>query len=133
MKSTLYSVVTAVLLLSQTAVAQKPPKNTVAQALEEEVSRAMTVLKQKGNPPPYFINYEVNDIKTVQIDASLGALKNSDTEHSRLLDIDVRVGDYQYDNTHQIRGQRGGGGSNFVYPVMIPLDDDLDALKSAIW
>ena len=128
-----YSLLLAMLLFQQPAGAQGPAKGAITQALEQEVARAMTVLKEKGNPAPYFINYEVNDIQSIQVEASLGALKNSDNEHSRLLDIDVRVGDYQYDNTHQIRGQRGGGSGNFQYPVMIPLDDDLDALKSAIW
>src|SRR5262249_26704252 len=27
----------------------------------------------------------------------------------------------------------GGGGGNFNYPVSMPLDDDIDALKSVIW
>src|SRR5215471_9253756 len=128
----------AVLVLFQTvAVAQKPPATTslISRALEDEVKRAMDVLKQKGNPGPYFIGYEVNDIQNVEVEASLGATRNSNSQHSRYLDIDVRVGDYQYDNTHQIRGQRGGGGGggNFNYPVAMPLDDDIDALKSVIW
>ncbi|HET9943545.1 MAG TPA: metallopeptidase TldD-related protein, partial [Terriglobia bacterium] len=49
---------------------------------------------------------------------------------------EVRVGDYNLDNTHQIRGQRGGGGEQALSrpgSVLMPLDDDLDALKSVIW
>src|SRR5215471_2937870 len=118
----------AVLVLFQTvAVAQKPPATTslISRALEDEVKRAMDVLRQKGNPGPYFIGYEVNDVQNVEVEASLGATRNSNSQHSRLLDIDVRVGDYQYDSTHQIRGQRGSfGGGNFNYPVAMPLDDD---------
>src|ERR1019366_5016312 len=131
----LFGVFATLLLLTQAAIAQKPAPSPIAQALQDEVKRAMTVLQQRGNPAPYFINYEVNDIQASQVEASLGALRNSDTQHSRLLDIDVRVGDYQYDSTHQIRGQRGGGGGggNFNYPVSMPLDDDIDALKSVIW
>src|SRR5262249_40943816 len=97
---------------------------------------AMDTYKQKGNPGPYFIGYEVNDVQTTDLEASLGAIRSSNNQHSRFLDIDVRVGDYQYDSTHQIRGQRGGfggGGGNFNYPVTMPLDDDVDALKSVIW
>jgi TldD protein len=134
---TLNGMIAAVLLLifQCAAQAQKPATmNPISHALEDEAKRAMEVFKQKGNPSPYFINYEVNDIRSIETEASLGALRRSDTEHSRLLDIDVRVGDYQYDNTHQLRGQRGGfGGGNFSYPVAMPLDDDIDALKSVIW
>src|SRR5689334_10374269 len=124
------AIAAALLLIIQcAALAQKPETtNPISRALEDEAKRAMDVFKQKGNPAPYFIKYEVNDIQSIESEASLGALKRSDNEHSRFLDIDVRVGDYQYDSTHQIRGQRGGGfgGGNFSYPVAMPLDDDLD-------
>ena len=133
---TRWGVLATVLLLVQISAAQRPatPPNPVTRALEDEVRRAMDVLKAKGNPAPYFIGYEVNDVRTTQVEASRGAIKNSDSQRSRYLDIDVRVGDYQYDNTHQIRGQRGGGGAGgFNYPVSVPLDDDIDALKSVVW
>ena len=128
-------VTAAMLLTIPFAVAQRAAApHPITRALEDEVKRAMEVLQAKGNPAPYFINYEVHDIQRVQVEASLGAIRNSDAEHSRYLDIDVRVGDYQYDNTHQIRGQRGGSsGGNFNYPVSMPLDDDIDALKSVVW
>src|SRR4051812_15091253 len=82
--------------LSQ-AAQRTPASGPVLQALQEEMTRATGVLKQKANPAPYFISYEVNEIQATEIEASLGALSSSDTEHSRLLDVDVRVGDYQLD------------------------------------
>src|SRR5215472_5309999 len=88
-------------------LAQKTPSSPVSQALEQEVHRAFDLLKQKGNPAPYFISYSVRETQSVDMEASLGALRNSDTDHSRLLDVDVRVGNYDLDSTHQIRGQRG--------------------------
>jgi predicted Zn-dependent protease len=48
--------------------------------------------------------------------------------------VDVRVGDYGLDSTHQIRGQRGANtGPAFSYPVLMPIDNDVDALRSVIW
>jgi len=125
----------ATLVAGSAAIAQNtPPASAVSRALEDEVQRAMKVLRQKGNPGPYFIGYEVNDIRSTEVEASLGATRSSDSQHSRYLDIDVRVGDYQYDNTHQIREQRGNfSGNNFRYPLSLPVDDDVDALKSVIW
>jgi predicted Zn-dependent protease len=121
-------------LLQQVAAAQSSPADPVQRALEDEVKRAMSVLTQKGNPPPYFLSYEVNEIKSAEIAASLGALQYSSTNKQRYLDIEVRVGDYSFDNTHQIRGQRGGGGEGGrIAPISMPLDDDVDALKSVIW
>src|SRR5262245_11918428 len=122
-------------LLPLPATAQTPT-DPVQRALEDEVKRAMSVLTQKGNPKPYFLSYEVNETKTAEITASLGALQYSSQDKQRLLDIEVRVGDYNFDNTHQIRGQRGGGGDQALSrpgSVLMPIDDDVDALKSVIW
>src|SRR4051812_8725973 len=99
-----------------------PTPSPVLQALQEEMTRATVLLKEKANPAPYFISYLVNEIQATEIEADLGALKSNDTEKSRLLDVDVRVGDYQVDSTHQIRGQRTPAGPAFSYPVVMPLD-----------
>ncbi|MBI4472602.1 MAG: TldD/PmbA family protein [Acidobacteria bacterium] len=121
-------------LLAQAATAQRAPVSPVIQALEEELKRSFELLTKHGDPPPYFISYTVNEIRTIDIDTSLGAIRSSQTDRSRLLDIDVRVGGYQLDNTHQIRSQRGvSTGAMFSYPVLMPLDDDIDALRSVVW
>ena len=118
--------------LQEPAAAQST--DLVQRALEDEVKRAMSVLTQKGNPAPYFLSYEVNEGKSAEVTASLGALQYSNVDKQRILDIEVRVGNYSLDNTHQIRGQRGGGGdSGRTASVLMPLDDDIDALKSVIW
>jgi predicted Zn-dependent protease len=116
------------------AVAQKTASSPVSQALEQEMKRAFDLLQQKGNPAPYFISYSVRENESVDIEASLGALRSSQKSLSRFLDVDVRVGNYDLDNTHQIRGQRGANtGPAFTYPVLMPTDNDVDALRSVIW
>jgi predicted Zn-dependent protease len=126
-------------VLQQAAVGQSTAGSAVGRAIEEEMKRAMDLLKQKGDPPPYFMSYQVHENRSDSIVASLGALQSSTPTQSRILDIEVRVGDYNFDNTHQIRGQRGGGGGGGgaavtrTGTVLMPLDDDLDALKSVIW
>jgi TldD protein len=119
-------------LLSQ-AAQRNPAAGPVLQALQQEMTRSSEILRQKGSPAPYFISYAVNEIQATEIEASLGALRSSETERSRLLDVDVRVGDYELDSTHQIRGQRTPAGPAFSYPVVMPLDDDVAALRSVIW
>src|SRR5437870_1992390 len=121
-------------ILVPTAFAQKATPGPVTQALEQEMKRAFDLLKQKGNPAPYFISYSVRENESVDIEASLGALRSSEKDRSRLLDVDVRVGEYDLDSTHQIRGQRGANtGPAFSYPVLMPIDNDVDALRSVIW
>src|SRR6476660_3199161 len=133
-----FGAVTALLLcigiFAHRASAQKAAPSPVTQALEQEMKRAFDLLKQKGNPAPYFISYSVRENESVDIEASLGALTNSQKDRSRLLDVDVRVGNYDLDNTHEIRGQRGSNtGPAFSYPVLMPIDNDVDALRSVIW
>src|SRR5437660_552359 len=124
----------AIGVLADGAFAQKPAPSPVLQALEQEMKRDFGVLKQKGDPAPYFISYSVRENNSINIEASHGALRSSDRDRSRLLDVDVRVGDYQLDSTHQIRGPRGTNtGPNFTYPVLMPIDDDVAALRSVIW
>src|SRR5262245_47574364 len=122
--------------LCQLPAAAQTAADPVQKALEDEAKRAMIVLTQKGNPKPYFLSYLVNETKSAEVTTSLGALQYSNADKQRLLDIEVRVGDYNFDNTHQIRGQRGGGGDQLLNrpgSVLMPIDDDVDALKSVIW
>jgi len=120
-------------ILFQGITANAPgTNNIVLRAMGEELARSMKVLGQKGAPPPYFICYQITDTHRVSISASLGALGYSSQDRSRLLDVDLRVGGYQLDNTHEIRGRRS---FDFRYsqPVSISLADDPDAIKSVIW
>ncbi len=108
-------------------------KSVVMIALQEELQRAQKLLKQKGDPPPYLISYQVTDLQQVAITAQYGALQNNDTGHVRLLDVDVRVGDYQLDNTHRGSGGGGGGYAGGGGAMPISSEDDLDAIKSSLW
>jgi len=105
----------------------------ILDAMGEEMARSMKILGEKGEPPPYFIGYQITDKYEVNVSSSYGALRESKEERSRLLDVDLRVGSHTLDNTHQIRG--GGFDFSFFYssPVPISLEDDPDAIKSAIW
>ena len=107
------------------APAQSAGKSVILQVLDEEQKRAFEQLRQNGNPPPYFLSFQVSEINSVAITASLGALRDSTENRLRNLDINVRVGDFKLDNTN---GRGGVTGS-----VRLPIEDDVAALKSSIW
>jgi TldD protein len=103
-------------------------------ALEAELRRGMHDLSQKGKPPPYFIGYEVHDRTETTVMASYGALVQSTARRSRILDADVRVGDYKLDSTHSIKSSDFDFGSTISgHPVPLPLSDDPTALRAVAW
>ncbi|HZL19849.1 MAG TPA: hypothetical protein VFG23_19095, partial [Polyangia bacterium] len=103
-------------------------------ALELELQRGMRDLSAKGKPPPYFIGYEVQDRNETTIMASYGALVQSTNRRTRILDTDVRVGDYHLDSTHAIRSNDFDISSVIGgHPVALPLSDDATALRAVAW
>lgn len=111
-------------LLATATVGQT--KSVLLQAITEEMNRSFDILKKKGNPPPYFLSYRVTETENTTITAVYGALQSSTTTRNRILDTNMRVGDYQFDNTHLTRGLG-------VSSEALPIDDDADAIKSFIW
>ena len=94
----------------------------------------MNELREKADPPPYFMSYSVTETERTTLASSYGASRSSTSRRSRLLDVDVRVGDYQLDNTHEVRGGLPFARlPDFSGPVAIPLEDDIDAIKSILW
>ena len=121
-------------LVAERARAQGPEGSLLLQAMEEELLRSMGELGERADPPPYFLSYSVTETEQTTLASSYGALRSTTSRRSRLLDIDVRVGDYQLDNTHEVRGSLPFARlPDFSGPVAIPLDDDVDAIKSILW
>lgn len=100
--------------------------------LADELAYTMEHLENPDGVKPYYLSYSVYDEQRAIVAASLGALSRSDTTHTRNLNIDLRVGDYQLDNTHQLRG----GGSSRAFGsgnIQLPLHDKPDAVAQAVW
>jgi len=102
--------------------------------MQNELEQSMEQLVGADGTRAYFLQYAVTDDKGVNVSASLGALTYNNVSHQRLLDVDVRCGNYTLDNTHQIRDQGYGGYGMFGGGgTMLPLDDDPLATRHAIW
>jgi predicted Zn-dependent protease len=97
--------------------------------LDEELQRNFTILKQKADPPPYFMAYEVTEEESQVVNASLGAINSAGKSHNRYLDITIRVGSPKLDNYHILRGQR----ARFTPGAILPLDDVPDAIRRRVW
>ncbi len=71
--------------------------------LQSELQRNFQTLKQQP-APAYFISYTLHDQRSTRLVASFGAVDSNDESRNRFATVEVRVGDYDLDNTHPIRG-----------------------------
>ncbi len=114
------------LLAAAVAFAQSP---VVLNSMAEELNRNFTILKQKADPPPYFISYEIHEQEFHAISASLGAITGSSGGKNRNLDVSIRVGSPKLDNYHRVRGDR----AQFTSGADVSIDDDTPAIRRRIW
>lgn len=96
------------------------------QAITSEMDRSFSILKSKGDTPPYFLSYRVTDMNSTVIVAADGALQTNGQYRNRILDANLRVGDYDFDNSRLTQGLTTG-------TIELPIEDDLDAIRSVIW
>lgn len=95
----------------------------------QELNRNSSVLKQKADPAPYFIGYELTDQETRSVTASLGSMVDTSGGHTRHLDVSVRVGSPKLDNYHVENGNRG----SFTSGRGVAVDDSPIALEMRLW
>ena len=105
----------------------QPPGDPLLQAMRDEVerSRKLTIANLE---PPYFVQYVVDEADTFSVSASLGGLISRRRERYRSPEVQVRVGDYKFDNTNYagFGGSRSEAGS-------LPLDNSYPALRRFFW
>ena len=106
-------------------------QSTVLEAMNAELERSMEVLGEQ-EVPPYFLSYEITESQNVSVSGSFGALTGSGEGRGRLLDIDLRVGGYDLDNTRPIRDSRSFSLRDFSQ-TRVPVDDDPDAIRGILW
>ncbi len=123
-ESTVRTLIALVLGISY-ASAQAP----LTRILASELDRNFTILKKKGDPPPYFMAYEVTETESDVLSASRGALVGQNHAHIRILDVTVRTGDPKFDNYRVVNGQR----PRFTPGMPVALDDNPAAIRESVW
>lgn len=105
-------------------------KDAVWAAMQAELQRSMT-LSLKQLERPYFVAYSIDDGKTWSASATLGGLTSANAGKFRRPSVQVRVGDYKFDNTNG-GGGRGRGGASYELSGF-PLDDDPLVIRQYLW
>src|SRR5690349_5836004 len=92
-----------VLLFAFPAFAQS---SAVLNTMGDELNRNFSALKEKADPPPYFLSYEITEQEYHVVSASLGAITSVNNGKNRNMDVSIRVGSPKLDNYHRVRGDR---------------------------
>ena len=108
--------------------------SVLMKAMRDELERTMAELQLRDMSKPYFVAYRVHESKSAQTTASLGAVVNRGAGASRLLSVEVRVGDPSFDNTNLFtRPDFGSALARAGTPTTLPLEDDYGELRRRIW
>ncbi|MGA3258259.1 MAG: metallopeptidase TldD-related protein [Bryobacteraceae bacterium] len=116
------------LALAAAATAQ----STLVDAMSQELARNFQALKDKADPPPYFLSYEITQEDVYNVSGTLGAIDSTGGGKSRTLDVSVRVGSPKLDNYHRVRGA-GGGAAQFTSGAQITYEDNANSIKHRLW
>jgi hypothetical protein len=116
-------------LAACSAAAFGAAEHPILTTMGEELQRNFQMLKAKADPAPYFMAYEITDLATHTVGATLGVLNNVDNSHNRYLDVTVRVGTPGLDNYRRARGE----SIHFTEAAPMPLDDAPAPLKQIMW
>ncbi len=126
------AIIASVILLPVTRAQQKPDATDhTLQAMHDELDRSKTRMQIPGLEKPYFIEYRLLDLDVRTITASFGALVSSTTSHNRFMDVNIRVGSYNLDNSNFISGEQFQGFLGSAGQVGV--DGDYESLRQDLW
>ncbi len=112
--------------------AENDNNDTLFNALTDELNRNIYLLQIENQPKPYYIAYRVRDTKGIEIKAEFGGLLHNQTYHERKLDVDLRVGSYDLDNSNFACQVTSSNTIDFDQ-TNLPLENDYDAIRNAVW
>lgn len=107
-------------------------RDAIIGAMKTEIDRSMSKMKLEDYDPPYFIAYQLRDTQQSQVRGKYGAITYSEDERSRVAYVEVRVGDYDFDNfanidTENFRMQE------YVADRSAPIENTTQALRGTLW
>lgn len=116
---------------SPSTAAFKIDETVLFKAFDDELKRTVSKLKLGDHPSPYFASFSVSRSHYVNVFGAFGALDRFDESDGRNVEVDLRVGDYKFDNS----GSRGFYSDffEFAHWRSFAMDDDYDAIRRALW
>jgi predicted Zn-dependent protease len=117
-------------LISQSTTPNIPADDILLRAMNDELARSKQLAVVAGSDAPYFFSYTLTDGETLRVSASMGAVVSVSRNRFRSPVTEVRVGNYDFDNTGHIFS---GIYSGSRYDGSWPLDDDYGNFRNELW
>ena len=100
--------------------------------LKAENEREMAALT-KQKEPAYYLSYQLVEQRVVNLDSEGGALITDADDTIRNLDVEVRVGKPELDNSRALADDNNGLNAPLTRRGTVPFGDDKQALASSLW
>lgn len=109
--------------------------DVLGRAMRDELARSMERLRLAQLERPYFIAYSVRETQGLGVSASSGSLLGSSESRARTLSVELRVGDYGFDNTNffSTSGFSMGFSRSWFGLGQLPLDDNYVEIRRQFW
>lgn len=109
--------------------------DVLGRAMRDELARSKEKLRLAQLERPYFVAYRVHEAQGLHVSASCGSLLGSSESHARTLSVELRVGDYAFDNTNffAASGFWIGFSRSWFGLGQLPLDDNYIEIRRQIW
>ncbi|MBS2023294.1 MAG: TldD/PmbA family protein [Deltaproteobacteria bacterium] len=102
--------------------------------MADELSRSKRELVLHGHEAPYYVAAAARGTDIDEVAARYGAITADNHRADRRLQVEVRVGSYEFDNTGNAEVYDfDAADSAYAAPRDAAIDDDPRALKNAIW
>jgi len=113
-------------------LAQGGAEEVIFKAMEDELRRSVSQLALEHYQPPFFVAYQLADVRTLTVKATLGELCQSQEHHLRPDWMRLMVGDYALNDENFVGGRPSFflGASDFL---PLPLENDYAAIRRAFW
>jgi TldD protein len=123
------------LLVTQDFTYGQSPEDKLVKVVVDEMNREMAELA-KAPQPPYYLAYRINDSHSVLLTSSFGSIVDENVNHARFLYTDVKVGSYEFDDSHpleDLEGAKHRRNNGRGYSSTMPLDDKPEAIQLEMW
>ena len=101
----------------------------ISNLLQQELNTHFNSLQKQGNLP-YFMGFRLSETQTYMIGASFGSLIADEYNKGRMVSGEIRIGSYEFDNSHPLNKMGYGLSGRTV--EQLPIDDSILPISNAI-